>query len=177
MNRPKEINRCLHDHGIWRFSMICSLVLLFFSACSSSKNGVTTAKAELKEHTFAQVDSLRMQEARPIAVFLHTDWCRFCENMKHTSLRDPEVVEALNERYYFVSFDGEQEEEVVFAEQTYRYQPTGRTTGTHELAMALGTQDGTLAYPSFVILDPELEIVFQYNAFLSATQLVKVLGN
>lgn len=114
-------------------------------------------------------------EQRPVAVFLHTEWCRFCKNMEQTTFQNKQVVELLNERYYFVSFDGEQKESVTFRSHRFQYQPSGRNTGTHELAIALGTINGSLAYPAFVILNPDYEIVFQHNAFLTAKELANIL--
>lgn len=95
--------------------------------------------------------------------------------MEQTTFQNEKVIQLLNKKYYFLSFDGEQKESVVFKQHVFKYKPTGRNSGTHELATALGTIDGTLTYPAFVILNPQYEIVFQHNAFLNAKEMKAVL--
>lgn len=95
--------------------------------------------------------------------------------MEQTTFQNQQVIELLNNRYYFISFDGEQKEKVTFRNHLFQYQPTGRNTGTHELATALGTIEGSLTYPAFIILNSDYEIIFQYNAFLSGQEIVRIL--
>ena len=73
------------------------------------------------------------------------------------------------------SFDGEQKEEVRFNQRDFAFRPSGRNSGTHELATALGSINGELTYPSFVLLNPQYEITFQHNAFLNAREMKVVL--
>ena len=95
--------------------------------------------------------------------------------MEQTTLQNEQVVQLLNEKYYFISFDGEQQEDVFFRKHLFKYQPSGRNTGTHELATALGAMEDVLTYPTFVLLNPDYEIVFQYNAFLNGREMEEVL--
>ena len=84
-------------------------------------------------------------------------------------------MELLNKNYYFVSFDGEQKEEVKFKGHVFQFRPSGRNTGTHELAIALGSVEGNLTYPTFVLLNPAYELIFQHQAFLNAEALIGIL--
>lgn len=147
------------------------------SACQAQKRKRKAEKAEivLQQYEFGQLDSLLAVEPRSVVVFLHAEWCRFCKNMQHTTLKDAKVVQLLNEKYYFVSFDGESRAPVTFAGRRFAFEPRGRDAGTHALATALGTIDGELNYPATVILNPEYEITFQYGAFLDAKGLRRVL--
>lgn len=172
VNRLRTKN---HDFTQIMFIGILTVFLGSLAACSTSKSTADTSTSSLNHYTFSQLDSLMNLEQRPLAVFLNADWCRFCKNMEQTTFKNPDVIDLLNENFYFVSFDGEQKERVYFNQQIFDYQPTGRNTGTHQLAKALGTIDGVLAYPSFVILQEAYEIVFQYNAYLDARRLQAVL--
>jgi len=149
--------------------------LLILSACGASKSSAIHI-AQLQTYRFAELDSLMEQEPRPIAVLFRTDWCRYCKSMEQTTFRNREVVEQLNQEFYFISFDAEQREAVNFKGHRFAYQPSGRNSGTHELALALASMEGQLSYPAFVILNPAYEIVFQYNAYLSADEMHLVLG-
>ena len=154
---------------------------LLIGCASSGQLSSTAAQNEaspaqtLTHYQFSDLDNLMVKEPRLAAVFLHVPWCQFCRNMEHTTLRNDEVVKLLNEHYYFISFDGEQEEDVSFRGHTFHYQPTGRNTGTHELATALGTMDNALTYPTLVLLDEEYNIIFQHNAFLNSEEMIGVL--
>ena len=158
-----------------------SLWWLLALGCASTEPRATVPRSEpqgssqLSSYQFAELESLMAATPRPVAIFLHATWCQFCRNMEHTTLRQEEVIQLLNEDFYFVSFDGEQKEDVAFRGHTFRYQPKGRHTGTHELAAALGTIDNTLTYPTLVLLDEQYNIIFQHNAFLNAGELTGVL--
>ena len=108
-------------------------------------------------------------------VFIHTDWCTFCAAMENTTLQDPRVVELLTTKFYFIDLNAEKQEAIKVGEQTFRYKPTGGTTGLHELAEQLGTVEGTVSYPTLCFLTSAYEITFQYNQFIDAPDLVIVL--
>ncbi len=95
--------------------------------------------------------------------------------MEQTTLKNEKVVQLLNDKFYFVPFDGAYRKEILFGGHTFNFQPNGRRSGTHELARALGTIDGEMVYPTLVILSPENEIVFQYGAYLGARQMRSIL--
>jgi thioredoxin-related protein len=95
--------------------------------------------------------------------------------MKNTTFKDEKVGKLLTEQFYFVSFDGESKEDVTFLGRTFRFKPSGRNTGVHELAEQLGTKNGQLTYPSLVFLSPQYDILYQYDGFLSARQTRKIL--
>lgn len=150
------------------------LLGLVMVGCMTQKN-VSPPTLSLQMHQFEDLDSLMAVDSKPVAVFLHAPWCTFCKNMEQTTFANQEIIQQLNKQFYFISFDGESKDEVAFRGKTFVYKPRGRGTGTHELATALGSKDGTLAYPSFVVLNSGYEIVFQHNAFLRAMDMEIVL--
>lgn len=154
--------------------MLCFLVSTM--SCSSLKETRKVSPSiALQVYQFEQLDSLMQIEPRPISIFLHAPWCTYCKQMEQTTLKKQDIIRQLNEAYYFVSFDGESQEDVTFQGKTFSYKPNGRYSGTHELAYALGSVDGELAYPGFIILNPEYEIIFQHHAFLNELELKTVL--
>lgn len=153
--------------------MVLSIVSTM--GCAVSTAALDRPATLLVSHQFSELDGLMAKEQRPVAVFLHATWCNHCKNMEQTTFQHKKVIQLLHEKYYFISFDGEQKTSVNFQQHVFHYQPTGRSTGTHELAIQLGEMDGQLVYPTFLILNPKYEIVFQYNAFLGSAALVKIL--
>ncbi|WP_303316406.1 thioredoxin family protein [Flavivirga abyssicola] len=140
-------------------------ILLFTSQCGWS---------QLKNYTFK--DLSRLKEERPIVIFLHTDWCKYCKVMKNTTFKNEKIIEKLNERFYFISFNAEQKTSVTFQNHTFKYKSTGKKTGIHELAEALGTFESKISYPTTVVLNNKKEIVFQYPYLLKPKEFLKVLN-
>ena len=157
-----------------RHTILLMVLTMFIWSCSGSKEAVNSTLT-LEHHSFEELDSLMEKEERPVVVFLHAEWCKYCRNMEETTFKHPEVVKLLNEQFYFISFDGEQKEPVAFRGRQFNYVPNGRTTGTHELALALGGTNGELLYPTLLLLNPEMEIIFEYASFLSHTEVLEVL--
>lgn len=149
------------------------ILTLTFGTCDS----LFAQTNELIQYDFEQVDSLFSQEERPLAIFIHTDWCRYCKNMEQTTFRKKRVLQALNNDFYFISFDAEKEQRTItFRGYPFTYRPNGRNSGVHTLAEALGTIDGELTYPAFVVLNKNYEIIFQYNEFLDGEKMSWVLS-
>ena len=95
--------------------------------------------------------------------------------MKTSSFTSKAVKNILNRDFNYTFFNGEQKQEVLINGQTFKFISTGRNTGEHELARELGSINGKLSYPTTVILNTKGEIVFQYNAYLDAEDLLAVL--
>ena len=132
--------------------------------------------AQLHSVGFEQLDSLKALEPRPVVVFVHTDWCKVCHRMEHTTFEDAQVVKQLNKRFYFVSLDAEQREDIVYRGHAFKYRPTGNGTGVHELATQLATVDGQVNYPTLSVLNVADEVVFQYAGLMEVEELLAVLG-
>ena len=128
-------------------------------------------KAQLREVSFAKLDSLQKSEGRSVIVFLGADWCNWCGAMKHTTFKDPEVVHLLNTRYYFIQFNTEEKGTVTFKGRRFGFKELGRNTGRHELADELGT--GTL--PAICVLNKENQIIYQYAGYLSPKDFYQLL--
>lgn len=125
--------------------------------------------------SFQQLDSLQKVEERPVLVFIHTDWCRYCQHMKHTTFQNEKVKACLDTAYYFVSLNAEMKDDISIKGQTFRYQPTGNETGQHELAQALGSVEGKLSFPTLCFLNESYEIIYQQLGYIRSEQLVSTL--
>lgn len=145
---------------------IAGILLLFYISA-----------AQPKVYSFEQAGELQKKLKRNIVVFIYTDWCQYCQVMKKTTFSNDQVVRKLNEQFYFVSLNGEEKRDIRFSSHLFKYKPNGINTGTHELAEALGTVNGKLAYPGLVILNSRYEIIFQYSGFLNIKALRAILDN
>lgn len=138
-----------------------ALLILLFSIFNQSF-------AQLKMQTFEQIESLQNIQQRKIIVFIHTDWCKFCQAMKSKTFKNEEVIQQLNDTFYFVDFNAEEDRAISFNKQQFRFKPSGNNSGIHELTIQLGTINNKVNYPVLCVLNERYEIVFQHSGFLSA---------
>jgi thioredoxin-related protein len=131
--------------------------------------------AQLNRVQFEQIDSLQNIEKRNTIVFIHTDWCNYCQVMQSKTFKNKEVIKTLNEKFYFVDFNAEEKRIVVFNNQNFNFKPNGTNTGINELATELGTINTQISYPVLCVLNYKNEIIFQYNSFLNAKDLLLIL--
>jgi thioredoxin-related protein len=132
--------------------------------------------AQLKTYQFEELDSLQKKEARPVAIFIHTDWCKYCAAMQNTTLQEKEVISKLNEGFYFIEFNAEEKRNINMLGRTFKYKPTGNNTGIHELAEQLARTKENVSYPTLCFLNSDFEITFQHSQFINAADLLTVLN-
>lgn len=136
---------------------------------------IPSSFAQLKTHSFEEVEQLSKENPKPIVVFTHTNWCKYCKIMENSTFKNPPIIKVLNEHYYFVPFDAETKSNIIFNNHRFQFKPTGTNTGIHELATALATIDNHVAYPSLTILESDNSILFQQASFISAKALMTIL--
>ena len=130
----------------------------------------------MKSSTFEEIDSLQQIQKRKIIVFIHTNWCQFCQRMKTTTFRNQEIIEKLNSNFYFIDFNAEEKRDIMFNNQTFKYKPSGNNVGVHELALQLGTINNQIVYPVLCVLNENYEIILQYNNYLNPKDFKLLLG-
>lgn len=135
---------------------------------------ITTGFAQLKTFSMEEVERLRVQKPKPILVFVHTNWCKYCALMAQTTFKNQAVIDLLNNDFYFVSLNAESTASIRYNQHTFVYKPTGTATGIHELAAELATINGVVSYPSTIILDAENTILYQKNSFLNAQAFLEI---
>lgn len=131
--------------------------------------------AQLNNYSFEEIDSIEKTNPKFIVVFIHTDWCKYCQTMMHTTLQNEQVIEVLNEHFLYTALDAEFKNDIVFNHHSFHYMPNGNNTGTHELATALGTINDKLSFPTICILNKHYEIIFQHASFILADDLLSIL--
>jgi thioredoxin-related protein len=144
------------------------LFIIFFGITS-------TGFCQLKSRSFGEVDSLQHIQKKKIIVFIHTDWCQFCQRMKQMTFKNQEIIEKLNSDFYFVDLNAEEKRDITFNDQTFKYQPSGNNVGIHELALQLGTMNNQIVYPVLCVLNEKREIILQYNNYLNPTDFKLLL--
>jgi thioredoxin-related protein len=148
-----------------------NLYILLFLCCA-----IPAGFAQLHSVSFEQIDSLQRIEKKKTIVFIQTDWCSFCHTMKNTAFKNEELIKELNNNFYFVDFNAEEKRTVVFNKTSFQFKPTGNNSGTHELAIALGTINKQLNFPVLCALNSENEIIFLHSGYLKPKELKLILA-
>ncbi len=131
--------------------------------------------AQLKIVQFEQIDSLQKVAKKTVVVFTYTDWCKYCQAMKSTSFKDKKIIAHLNNNFYFICFNAEENRNIYFNGKNFVYKPTGNNTGTHQLADQLAMIDKKITYPTITFLNADFEIIFQHNQYINAKKFLVIL--
>jgi thioredoxin-related protein len=144
------------------------ILLVFFWA-------IPSGFAQLKSYSFEQIDSLQHNQNRKIIVFIHTDWCKYCQAMKNTTFKNKEVIKTLNENFYFITLNAEEKRTITFNSRKFVFKTNGDTKGIHELAYELANVNNQTTYPTICVLNAQNEIIFQESNYLPAKDFLMVL--
>ena len=135
-----------------------------------------TGFSQLKTHTFEQAEKIAKENPKPFVVFIHTEWCKFCKMMENTTFKNNDIINQLNQNFYFISFNAEEKKDILFNGNTFQYKPKGNNSGVHELASILGDKNGTIIYPTITILNPDYSIAAQFTSYTSPKDLLQILS-
>ena len=151
------------------------LFLFIFFGCFTNYAQENKGKEDLNIFTFEEVEKLQQQKPKPILIFLYTDWCKICFGMKKTTFKNREVIQLLNEKFYFIKLNAEEKQDITFLGKIFTYKPTGINTGMHELAVELGTIKKTIIYPTTIILNTVFEIDAQLTGLYNTRKMTDIL--
>ena len=125
---------------------ILAIILLTFTS------SIVTAQVEWL--SFEEAVAKSKVDPKPIFIDVYTDWCGWCKKMDKATFSEAKISKVLQNDFYPVKFDAEQQENINFNNHEFKFIANGRR-GYNELAVAL--LDGKLSYPSVVFLNEKME--------------------
>jgi uncharacterized protein YyaL (SSP411 family) len=141
------------------------------------KNAPASAKSvevgKINWMTLEQAMEKNKTEKRKIYVDVYTDWCGWCKKMDSTSFVNPAVAKYLNEHYWPVKFNAEQQQDITFNNKVYHFRRNG-ARGVHELAIEW--LNNRLSFPSSVFLDENQHTIQALSTYLDATKLEAIIN-
>lgn len=140
---------------------------IFFGWVLISSSGV---KAQTRPLDFKNLQDSMTVQPKPVLLLLSTDWCVYCK-MQKFQIRRNKKFQKNSAHFYYAEINAEAKEPLKFKGRTYRFLPNGKSSGVHELAVALGKHNGTLAYPTWVIMDKDLNILYRHSWVLAKQDL------
>ena len=137
------------------------------NASKVSKTAVSPIEStNLRWHSIKDIESLT-DSKKGVIVDVYTDWCKWCKVMDKETFADPDMIAYLNENFHLVKFNAEEKSTLNFKGQSFNYTKGGKR-GYNALAAKL-CQD-KLSYPSFVVLDSDLNTLDVLRGFKKAEQ-------
>lgn len=127
---------------------------------------------QIKWMTFEEAIEAHDQTKKKIFVDIFTDWCTWCQKMDQSTFQNAFIAGYINEHYYPVKFNAEQQTKIIFNGKDYNYVKSGRR-GYHELAVELAL--GRLSYPTVVFLDENLQVIQALRGFQSALRFEQIM--
>ena len=151
------------------------LSLLFFALILFL--GMNNLNAQINKFKFDDIDSLENIEHKPIFIFIHTNWCKYCLAMKQSTFKNPEIINQINSKFYFIELNAEEKSNINFNKKEYFFKHSGVNSGIHELAEKLAIIENEISYPTICIIDEKYNIVFRQAGFISTKEMNYLLLN
>jgi thioredoxin-related protein len=144
-------------------------------------SGTDRKKATTKPEEKVSINWLTLEQAieksktekRKIFVDVYTSWCGWCKHMDSTTFVSGAVAKYLNEHYYPVKFNAEQQGDIVFKDKTYHFKKSG-TRGHHELAAEW--LNNRLTFPTIVFLDENMTLIQPLAGYQDATKMEAIIN-
>jgi thioredoxin-related protein len=138
-------------------------------------NGAATVEAKVIKinwMTLEQAIEKSKTEKKKIFVDVYTDWCGWCKRMDETTFADARIAEYMNENYYAVKFNAEQQQDIVFKNKTYHFKKVG-TRGYHELAAEW--LNNRMSYPTVVFINEDFEVIQPLPNYVEAPRFETII--
>ncbi len=130
-------------------------------------SGFCFTKAQ-QNHSLSEIESKLSQSPKNLVIKFSTNWCGICAIQERKIRKDKKLIQILNEQFYYIELDAESSESFKFAGKEFNH----RKNKMHEFAMFL--LNGSPVYPAWVILNSDLEIIFQYQGLLETHELISI---
>ncbi|WP_294302052.1 thiol:disulfide interchange protein [uncultured Chryseobacterium sp.] len=132
--------------------------------------------SQLRTISFADWENKQQQDPKPTVIHLYTDWCSVCKIEQFKLNKDRQLLEFINDKFYFIPFKAEKMMETIrFQRKTFRYLPNGNS-GIHELALALSKNKNRPVYPLWIILDKNQNLIDYHEGIFLPDELKKKLS-
>lgn len=120
----------------------------------------------------ANLDADFITNPKPIILYFHTDWCRYCAIQSEQLKKDTSIRKMLNNNFYFIDFNAESGEQIIFNGKKHK----GNKSSTHELVKSFFPKSRQIAYPAWVILDKNYNPVFSYEGLIKPDKLKEIFS-
>lgn len=150
---------------------------MFLISASLSISNIQAQNADdsrIEWLTLEEAAKKNQENPRMIFIDFYTDWCTWCKKMDINVFANPQISQLMGNSFYAVKFNAESAEPVNFNGKTYKLSNEGRRPA-HELAIELATHNERLGYPTFVVLDSNLDKMKTFQGYKTVDAMKLIL--
>jgi len=133
---------------------------------------IASPKFVAKSRSFGEVEKLVKKKPKKVVVNLTAAFCNSCKVMEKTTFNDSTISKYLNDNFYFVNFNTESLDTVLFKNEKH-YRSAINNFPLHSLAIKLSANRFSL--PALCILDEELNTIEVLNYYQAPENIKPVL--
>ena len=116
-------------------------------------------------------DSLRFKK-KPLMIFVHTEWCKYCKMQENTAYKDVDLSRLLNKNFYCLRLNAEETDDITFLNRIYAFHSY---SGYNQLAEIIGKQNGRLIFPTTVLINTDLQVFKRLQGLQKAKSLIQLI--
>lgn len=121
---------------------------------------------ELNWTSIHDIEDSMAKKVKPILVKIETPWCSYCKLMDQKVYPNKKVANELKANYYYIKLNAEENQTITLNDTTYNYKIYGGKRGVQDLARKWAKKDGTIKYPTTVILNENYQVVKFLDGYL-----------
>ncbi len=148
---------------------------------TAPKTAAERKKAQAKAEERVTINWMTLEQAmeksktekRKVFVDVITPWCGWCKHMDSTTFVSGAVAKYLNDHYYPVKFNAEQQNDIIFKDKTYHFKKSG-SRGHHELAAEW--LNNRLTFPTVVFLDENMTLIQSLAGYQDAVKMEAIIN-
>ncbi len=153
------------------FKLISFITVFLAFSITATAGGGESAKINWVSMEEAQ----RLSEENPRKIFIdvYTDWCGWCKRMEANTFSHPYIASYINDNFYAVKLNAEQEDPINFRGTEYVNENPGARRSSHNFARAI--LQGRMSYPSVAFFDEELNLITAIPGYRDAKNFEPIL--